>query len=99
MTTEQIITDRIVAELDKGLVPWQRPWVGVVDGPVSHSTGKPYSLLNQMMLGSKATEYITFNQAKAEGGAPKKGSHGQMVTFWKRLGIVEKVEGEDGAET
>ena len=40
------ITDRIVAELEQGIIPWQKPWAGVADGAVSHMIGKPYSLLN-----------------------------------------------------
>ena len=25
----QIITDRIVDELEQGVIPWQKPWIGV----------------------------------------------------------------------
>ena len=42
----QIITDRIIAELEKGVIPWRKPWTGTQAGAYSHSTGKPYSLLN-----------------------------------------------------
>ena len=47
----QAVTDRIVAEMEKGIIPWQRPWTGGPDGAFSGSSGKPYSLLNQMLLG------------------------------------------------
>ena len=46
----QMVTDRIIAELEKGLIPWERPWSGVKDGAYNRVTGKPYSLLNQMLL-------------------------------------------------
>lgn len=52
----QIVTDRIIAELEKGIIPWERPWTGVRDGAFSRATGKPYSLLNQLLLG-KPGEY------------------------------------------
>lgn len=78
------VTDRIISELEKGVIPWKKPWAGVSSGAVSHATGRPYSLLNQMMLG-KPGEYITFNQCKAEGGSVKKGSKAKMVVFWKVL--------------
>ena len=48
-----IVTDRIVAELEKGTVPWKKPWTGGESYAKSHTTGKPYSLLNQMLLGGR----------------------------------------------
>ena len=35
----QAITDRIISELEKGTVPWQRPWT-CPTGAISHVTGK-----------------------------------------------------------
>ena len=52
----QIITDRIVAELEQGVIPWQKPWSGV-QGAISHTTGKRYSLLNQILLGCRSGEF------------------------------------------
>ena len=95
MTTEAIITERILAELEKGVAPWHRPWFGTLDGPISHTTGKPYSLLNQILLGDVPSEFVTFKQAKAEGGAPKKGSKGKLVTFWKRIQVSGVATDED----
>lgn len=95
MTTEAIITERILAELEKGVAPWHRPWFGTLDGPISHATGKPYSLLNQILLGDVPSEFVTFKQAKAEGGAPKKGSKGKLVTFWKRIQVSGVATDED----
>ena len=59
----QMVTDRIIAELEKGLIPWawERPWSGVKDGAYNRVTGKPYSLLNQMLL-QHSGEYATFKQ-------------------------------------
>lgn len=65
-----MVTDRLVAEMEKGIIPWNRPWTGSGEGAVSHSTGKPYSLLNQMLLG-RPGEYITFKQCAAEGGGSR----------------------------
>ena len=33
----QAITDRVIAALEEGTVPWHKPWTG--GGPVSISTG------------------------------------------------------------
>lgn len=83
------ITDRIIAELEKGIIPWTKPWAGTGDGPIKHTTGKPYSLLNQFLLG-KPGEYLTYKQAQAEGGNVKKGAKGRMVVFWKMLQTTKK---------
>ena len=84
----QIVTDRIIAELEKGSIPWVRPWTGVRSGAFSRVTGKPYSFLNQMLL-SKPGEYVTFKQAAEAGGSIRKGEKAQIVVFWKPLDIVE----------
>ena len=76
-----MITDRIVAELEKGQIPWHKPWVGT-GGCIAHTTGRPYSVLNQLML-SKPGEYLTFKQINAEGGKVKKGEKANVVVFWK----------------
>ena len=76
------ITNEIIAQLEQGIIPWQKPWTGAADGAISYSTGKPYSLINQMLL-RKPGEYITFNQCKAAGGHVKKGAKAKFVVFWK----------------
>ena len=80
----QEITDRIVAELEQGVIPWQKPWSGV-QGAISHTTGKRYSLLNQILLGCRSGEFITFKEAQREGGHIKKGEKASMLVFWKFL--------------
>ena len=79
----QIVTDRICEQLNRGIIPWNRPWTGVADGAISYTTRKPYSLLNQMLLGEDG-EYITFNEVTKLGGKIKKGAKSQMVVFFKR---------------
>lgn len=90
----EIITDRIIDELQKGNIPWQRPWVCVGKGygkAVSHTNGKPYSLLNQLILG-RPGEYLTWNQVQKEGGKVKKGAKAGMVCFWKMLPVEQTDE-------
>lgn len=103
------VTDRIIAELEKGIIPWTQPWVNLVavstrssdkkPAPLtpdeirrtaySRSTGAPYSLLNQMLLG-KPGEYMTFKQCQEAGGKVKKGEKAKMVVFWKMLPVEEE---------
>ena len=64
MDIYQTITDRLIAEMEQGMIPWHKPWMAA-GAAISHTTGKAYSLLNQMLLG-RAGEYLTFKQVQAE---------------------------------
>lgn len=77
----QMVTERIINEMEKGIIPWHKPWAGVADGAVSYVTQKPYSILNQFLLG-EAGEYLTFNQCKSLGGTIKKGAKSKFVVFF-----------------
>jgi antirestriction protein ArdC len=83
------VTDRIISQLEQGIIPWNKPWTGLQSGAISGTTGKPYSMLNQMLL-SKPGEYYTFNQIQKLGGKIRKGEKCSMVVFWKQLPIKEK---------
>ena len=85
------ITNRMIAEMETGIIPWHKPWMAS-GSAISHTTGKPYSLLNQLLLG-RPGEYVTFKQATAEGGTVRKGEKSHMVVFWKWL---EKTDEETG---
>ena len=93
MNLYEEITNRIISEMENGVIPWRKPWVAR-GAAISHTTGKPYSLLNQMLLG-KTGEYITFKQAAAEGGHVKKGAKAKMVFFWKFLETKDEETGEE----
>ena len=92
----QMVTDRIIAELEKGVVPWAKPWAGVRSGAYSRSTGKPYSLLNQMLLG-RPGEYLTWTQIKEAGGSVRKGEKSSFVVFWKQH-ITKETDPTTGEE-
>lgn len=34
----EMVTNRLIEELEKGIIPWERPWHGG-EGAISHSTG------------------------------------------------------------
>lgn len=89
----QMVTDRIIAELEKGRIPWERPWTSVRSGAYNRITKKPYSLLNQLILG-KAGEWASFKQWQDLGGHVRKGEKASFVTFWKITAVDE--EQEDG---
>ena len=92
MDIYQEITNRILAELEKGEIPWAKPWQAS-GSAISHTTGKSYSLLNQMLLG-KAGEWLTLKQANAEGGYIRKGEKSRICVFWKWLEQEDEETGE-----
>lgn len=91
----EMVTERIIAELEKGVIPWEKPWTGVRSGAYNRISKKPYSIINQMIL-KHTGEYATFKQWTDLGGHIRKGEKSEMVVFWK---IFEKEEtNEDTGE-
>lgn len=83
------VTDRIIQQMERGIIPWTKPWGGMTGGAYSGTTGKPYSLLNQMLL-SKPGAYFTFNQIQKMGGNVRKGERSQLIVFWKQIPVKEQ---------
>lgn len=94
------ITDRIVAELEKGVRPWMQPWrstnaIGRVTRPLRHN-GLPYNGMNVLLLWSEAVArgfahpmWMTFKQALELGAAVRKGETGSLVVFASRFTRTE----------
>ena len=78
----QIVTDRIIAELEKGHIPWKQPWNNVRSGAFNRITKRSYSLLNQMLLSHKG-EYASYKQWQNIGGCVRRGEKSEIVVFWK----------------
>ncbi len=108
----KMVTDRVAEMLENGLIPWVCPWSSVLACAWSHDSGKPYSLMNQILLANPdkkyktmeevfadvAGEYITFEQCKKAGGHVKKGEHGRKICFFKVWEKTEEFEKEDGTK-
>lgn len=82
MDIYQIVADRILEELEKGIIPWQKPWHGAQGGAYNLVSKRPYSFINQILL-KHQDAYVTYKQAKDLGGNVKKGAKSEMVVFWK----------------
>ena len=97
----QMVTDRIVAQLEQGLIPWYKPWTGVGledGGAVNYVSRKPYSMLNQMLLGREG-EYLTFKQIKERGGSIKKGAKAGVVVFFTTTTYTKREEVQEDGST
>ncbi|MCM8731551.1 ArdC family protein [Hephaestia sp. GCM10023244] len=91
----QQITDRIIAELEAGRVPWVQPWgtaratIGLPHNAVSD---RRYGGINILTLwdamvsrGYASHAFLTFRQAIALGGSVRKGERGIGVIYTRRF--------------
>ncbi len=103
------ITDRIIAELEAGRVPWVQPW-GTAEAkaslalPKNASTDRFYSGINILLLwgstiehGYSGQSWLTFRQALSLGGHVRKGERGTRVVYADRF--VPSNEKRRAAET
>lgn len=84
----KIITDKIIEQLDKGVVPWHKPWNTTTEHPRNFISKKGYSGINPFLLmtaGYQCPHWVTYKQAAQAGGNVKKGEHGSMIVFFKML--------------
>lgn len=91
----ELVTNRIIEQLENNIVPWEKPWGGTLDDAFNRVSKKPYSILNQMLL-KYGGEYASFKQWKDLGGHIRKGEKSEIVVFWKMYPIKEKQD--DGTE-
>jgi antirestriction protein ArdC len=93
----QEITDKIIAELEAGRLPWVQPWgTSAVQAPLAMpknaATQRRYSGINVLILwgavvqhGFPGQSWLTFRQALGLGGNVRKGERGTTVVFADRF--------------
>jgi antirestriction protein ArdC len=91
------ITDRIIAQLEAGCVPWVQPWsadsgTATVAMPRNAATACAYSGINVMLLwaagieaGFSTQRWLTFRQALSLGGCVRRGERGTAVVYADRF--------------
>ena len=100
----QQVTDQIIAAIEEGCPPWQKPWTGSRNGaalPLRHN-GEPYRGINILVLwsiaaskGYTSAHWLTFQQAKTLGGSVRKGEKSSTVIYY---GVKEIEEDESDEE-
>ena len=104
MRMYESITDAIIAEMERGAVPWVRPWktnryskTNVM--PANAVTGRSYSGINIPILWASADgngypthAWMTFKQALDHKAHVRKGERGTHVVFTKTLKVDEEDE-------
>jgi antirestriction protein ArdC len=92
----EIITEKIISQLDQGTAPWRKPWR--TEMPMNLISGKEYRGINPFLLapqGYGSRFWLTYNQANKLGGNVRKGEKSSIVTFW-HAGEEKTTTGADG---
>lgn len=89
----QEVTDNIIAMLEKGTAPWQKPWdpsKASLELPHNPTTEKPYRggnaihlLAMGMKRGYEDPRWMTYRQAQENGWQVRKGEKGTQIEFWQ----------------
>jgi len=100
------VTERIIADLEKGTRPWMKPWqaahpAGSITRPLRHN-GIPYRGMNVLLLWAEAMEkgyaaplWMTYKQAQELGANVRKGEKGSLVVY---ANSISKTETNDKGE-
>jgi antirestriction protein ArdC len=101
------VTDRIIAELEKGSFPWVQPWGAAKAGlglPKNAATARRYAGINILILwgaviekGYRGQNWLTFRQALTLGGSVRKYEKGVTVFYADRF--IPKSEVDRSAKT
>src|ERR1017187_8185377 len=80
----EIVTDKIMKELENGVIPWKKTWTGTTEIPKNFVSKKEYRGINLWLLDAfyGCPYYVSFKQCADLGGQVKKGEKGQIVVFW-----------------
>jgi antirestriction protein ArdC len=102
------VTGKIIADLERGVLPWQKPWNGGdgidhITRPLRH-TGEPYNGINILLLWDEAATkgyqnptWMTFKQAEGYGGKVRKGEKAAFVVYASKLTKTE-TDAQTGAD-
>jgi antirestriction protein ArdC len=94
----QELTDRMVAALDQGTIPWERPWHEVRAGrPRNLLSARDYQGGNRLMLmmvqlekGYADPRFGTVRQINQLGGTVNRGEKGYPIEYWGEQPFYER---------
>jgi antirestriction protein ArdC len=97
-TIHWMVTKRMIAALERGTVPWHKPWNAAAGRATSMTTGQPYRGVNVFLLGLTAAEegygtryWGTYRQIAQLGGQVRRGEHSTLVVLWKPVEVADRV--------
>lgn len=78
-----VVVKAILAEMDKGVVPWNRDWT--MGLPKNAESGRAYNGINVFLLAIRDftdSRWLTFNQIAKMKGKVKKGEKATQIVLW-----------------
>lgn len=104
------VTNRIIAEMEDGRLPWVQPWDSAACGctmPQNAGTARRYSGINILILwaevvakGYASQRWLTYRQTDAAGGNVRRGEKGTVICYADRFtpkAEADAARGEDRA--
>jgi antirestriction protein ArdC len=84
------VTDRIIAELERGATPWIKPWTTYASAGEDQNiiSKKPYNGINRVILGMSgfsSSKWASFKQWQELGATVRKGEKGTMILFYSPI--------------
>jgi antirestriction protein ArdC len=81
------VADKLIAQLEAGTAPWQKPWApGSLQLPHNPVSGTRYRGSNAIWLQMQDREdprWLTYRQAQSVEAQVRKGEKGTLVQYWK----------------
>lgn len=97
----EAVTSKVLADIDKGVMPWEHPWFCGASVAKNRFTSRAYRGMNIFILGYemetkgyKTNQWLTYNQASHNKGHVKKGEKSTLVYFFGRTPVKDKTTGE-----
>ena len=92
----QQVTNLIIQQLEKGVIPWHKPWTGTKEAlpalPVNYTTGNRYRGINILLLWSsllqndyQSGEWASFKQWSEKGEYVRKGEKGSLIIYYNTV--------------
>jgi antirestriction protein ArdC len=104
-TIHELVTAKMIAALERGTIPWHKPWHAHTGQPRSMTTGQPYRGINIFLLGLAAADdgytspyWGTYRQISQLGGQVRRGQHSTLVVFYKQHQIADPTSEADRRE-
>ena len=86
------VTGGIIEALQRGVIPWRKPWSPSSSMPVNAFTKRPYRGINVILLSLSPFSdhrWLSFLQVKELGGFVRSGEHATQVVFWKQWEVED----------
>ena len=102
----QSVTDSIIEQLEKGAIPWVKPWRADSSADKNFITQKNYQGINTLILGMTSMvkgytnpSWATYQQWQSKGVQVKKGEKATTIVFFKPIAKTSTNETSGELET